>query len=785
MALHYAPGVYVEHPRVQGGLAPVRMDVAGFVGIAEKGPVDKAVALDGWPAFLDIFGNFLPNAYLAYSVRAYFENGGLRCHVVRVAAKEVRTALDLDPMVIQPTDNSSSFVVSAAGIFPGALVVADQTITTAAAGPQPANRNSTTVADTAGFAAHRLVTIRQPGKRPCFAQPVFINSGASEIRWREPLDVLVDITQPFTLFTSHRCSRLVQSVSANQIAWNAALDPAFDQTKAIDFAAGAGASSGTIYDEDALPLISIEAINPGQWGDSLVVSVRHSRGLESRSRPCLEPDKPHWLSVDASAGFTKGSIVEIIQVGAPLVRRRITDIDVKARRLFWDADLALPFDLVAAANGTKPILVRRHVISLAVRLKGKLVEAFGELDLPTLAHPDASPVNEQSKLIRISRLGGSDYAQPDPTLPLQSKGLCVLSGGRDGIAMLTPDAIVGNPSMETRRGVRVFETVDEPATLAVPDIMIDAMPPLMTAPPPKEEPDPCCLCPTLPSLPVSPPPMNEAAPVFSLDDIVAMQSTLVTHCETRGDRIALIDVPRWRDRPDPYDADATLAWRQRFDSSYAALYFPWIELTDPLTLPNGKPREVPPSGHAAGCIARTDSARGTQAAPANLPLQWLSSVARSIDAAAQEGFNPAGINCIRAFLGRGIRIYGARTLSSDPQWRFLNVRRLIIRLKRALNRGMQWAVFEPQNNIFYDAVFAQVEGFLETEWDERRLAGRIADEAFYVRQIVDPAAYDRGEFILEIGVAPVIPAEFVVLRLSRTEDRLEIVEDTEKEGEAA
>lgn len=785
MALHYAPGVYVEHPRPQGGLAPVRMDVAGFVGIAEKGPVDTAVALDGWPAFLDIFGNFLPNAFLAYSVRAFFENGGRRCHVVRVAAEEVRTALDLDPTVVQPSDNASSFVVSAAGLLPGALVVADQTVSTAAAGLQPANRGSTIVADIGGFSAHRLVTIRQPGKKPCFAQPVFIDAGANEIRWREPLDALVDIAQPFTLFTSHRCSRLVQSIAADQIVWNAALDPAFDQTKAIDFAAGAGVSNGTIYDEDAAPLISIQAISPGQWGDSLAVSVRHSRGLQAVSRLCPEPDKSHWLSVEAVAGFAKGSIVEIIQIGAPLVRRRIAQVDVQARRLFWDADLAAPFDLAAAADGTKPIRVRRHVMSLSVRLKGRLAETFSDLDLPTLADPDVSPVNEQSRLIRISRLVGPDYAQPDPTLPLQTNGLCILSGGRDGIAMLTPEGIVGDPSAERRRGIRVFETVDEPATLAAPDIMIEPMAALLTAPPPKEDPDPCCLCPTLPSLPVPPPPMVEATPDFALDDILFMQSTLVAHCETRGDRIALIDVPRWRDRPDAYDVGTTMAWRQRFDSSYAALYFPWIELTDPLTLPNGTPREVPPSGHVAGCIGRTDSVRGTQAAPANIPLQWVASLPHPIDAAKQEGLNPAGINCIRSFLGRGIRIYGARTLSSDPQWRFLNVRRLIIRLKRALNRGMQWAVFEPQSNTFYDAVFAQVEGFLETEWDERRLSGRTADEAFYVRQIADQAAYDRGEFVLEIGVAPVIPAEFVVLRLSRTEDRLEIVEDTAKEGEAA
>src|SRR3954470_18878550 len=106
MALHYAPGVYVETPRPQDGLTGVRMDVPGFIGIAEKGPVDSVVALDGWPAFLDIFGDFQPNAFLAYSVRSFFENGGRRCHVVRVAADEVSTGLDLG--VAQPADGSSS-----------------------------------------------------------------------------------------------------------------------------------------------------------------------------------------------------------------------------------------------------------------------------------------------------------------------------------------------------------------------------------------------------------------------------------------------------------------------------------------------------------------------------------------------------------------------------------------------------------------------------------------------------------------------------------------------------
>ncbi|SIT58615.1 putative Phage tail sheath protein [Mesorhizobium prunaredense] len=784
MVIHYAPGVYVERPRPRDVLVGVRMDIAGFVGIAEKGPVDKAVALDGWPAFLDTFGNFLPNAYLAYAVRAFFENGGRRCHVVRVAADEVRTGLDL--ALAQPADRSSSFVLSAAGIVKGSLVIVDQSVATTTAGAQPADRRSSIVTDTGGFAAGRLVAVTQPGRKIGFAMPVLVDSVAKEIRWREPLDAALNLTLAVTLSTSHRCRRLVQSVAGNELVWRSPLDAAFDPTKAMTFAAGAGTADGTIYDEDGNPLLSLKASSPGQWGDALAVSVRHTRSAETSSRPRPAADLPGLLSVGRIVGFAKDAIVEVLQDGAPIIRRRIELVDIRERRLVWDADLPTPaFDLAAAANGTKPIRVRRHAMALSVRLKGRLAETFSDLDLPTLADPDLSPVNERSKLIRIGRIAGPAYALPDPLLPLLRNGVCSLSGGRDGIAMLKPERIVGDASAQERRGVRVFEAVDEPAALAVPDAMIEPMPAVAFAPLPKEEPDPCSLCPALPPVAeLPPPPVVEATPDFSPDDIFFMQSGLVTHCEARGDRVALLDVPRWRDRPDAYDLDALTAWRQRFDSSYAALYFPWIELTDPLTLPSGKPRAVPPSGHAAGCFAWTDFARGTQAAPANLALQWAAALPRSIDAAEQEGLNPAGINCIRTFSGRGIRIYGARALSSDPQWRFLNVRRLVIRLKRSLYRGLQWAVLEPNNQIFVDAVFAQVEGFLETEWDERRLAGRTADEAFYVRQIVTEGSYDHGEFILEIGVAPVIPAEFVVLRLSRTEDRLGIAEDTAAGGAA-
>jgi hypothetical protein len=202
-------------------------------------------------------------------------------------------------------------------------------------------------------------------------------------------------------------------------------------------------------------------------------------------------------------------------------------------------------------------------------------------------------------------------------------------------------------------------------------------------------------------------------------------------------------------------------------------------LTDPLSGPQSLTRTVPPSGHAAGVFAATDLGPGTQSAPANVALAWTAALPRAVTSGEQEGLSPAGINCIRGFSGRGIRVWGARTLSSLADWQLLNVRRLMIRLKRVLSRSMQWAVFEPNNRDLVATVFALVEGFLETEWNERRLAGTSPEEAFYVRQIQSADIYDNGQFILEIGVAPVLPAEFVVLRLSRNEDRLEIAELTD------
>lgn len=780
MALHFAPGLYVERPLPRPTPVAVRMDVAGFVGIAQRGPIGRAVALDGWPAFVATFGDFIPNGLLAYAVRGFFENGGRRCHVVRAAASAVETATAAAP---QPSDGQSSIVLDAGPIKPGSLVMLWQSATTMAAGPQPADRLSSIVADARGFAPGAVAVLRQPGAPVVYARPRDVDTVTNAIRWQEALSADLDITLPFALEVERRDRRLVAAVAGSTITWTQALDPRFDRTLPIHFAAGAAPASGTICDEDGRPLLSVTASSPGQWGDELSVFVTRTTASETRSKRRNSPDPAVSLTVERIIDLAAGATVEVLQDGVTPVRRLIASIDRKANRLTWDAALPPAFDRVGAANGTKPIRVRRRAFSLSISRRGRLLETFSDLDLPTIAEPDDSLVNLRSAWIRIRRLASlTSYPLPDPLSLLLHQGRCLLRGGRDGIAMLTATDFTGDATSPRRWGLRVFETEDEPAALAVPDAVIEPMPAIDHAPLPEPEPDPCDPCPKPPEpAPSPPPPVVEATPVFGPEDVFAIASAFVEHCEARGDRIAVLDPPLGRDRPDPYDLDALLAWRQRFDSSYAASYFPWLILTDPLSGPRSLTRTVPPSGHAAGAFAATDLGPGTQSAPANISLAWAAALPRAITTGEHEGLNPVGINCIRGFLGRGIRIYGARTLSSLTDWQLLNVRRLIIRLKRILARSMQWAVFEPNNNQLVDTAFAMVEGFLETEWSERRLAGTSPEEAFYVRQLQSQDIYDNGQFILEIGVAPVLPAEFVVLRLSRNEDRLEIAERTEPE----
>jgi phage tail sheath protein FI len=244
--------------------------------------------------------------------------------------------------------------------------------------------------------------------------------------------------------------------------------------------------------------------------------------------------------------------------------------------------------------------------------------------------------------------------------------------------------------------------------------------------------------------------------------VKAVQLAMIAHCERMGDRIAILDplpdlspqeVKRWREHEAGYD------------SKFAALYYPWIKVQD-----NGHTLDIPPSGFMAGVYARNDNERGVHKAPANEVIRGALEACTPITKGEQDTLNPSGINCIRSFTGRGLRVWGARTLSSDPAWRYVNVRRLFNYIEKSIERGTQWVVFEPNDNYLWTAVIRDVSAFLRGAWRDGMLFGFVPEEAFFVKcdeELNPPDVRDRGQLVIEVGLAPVKPAEFVIFRLSQ------------------
>jgi Bacteriophage tail sheath protein len=243
--------------------------------------------------------------------------------------------------------------------------------------------------------------------------------------------------------------------------------------------------------------------------------------------------------------------------------------------------------------------------------------------------------------------------------------------------------------------------------------------------------------------------------------VAGLVSSVISHCEKLKDRFAIIDAAQGSANV------STLNPRSANDTKYAAFYYPWIQVVDPDT---GLLRLIPPGGYMAGIYARSDVERGVHKAPANEIVLGASDLEFQITKGEQDVLNPRGVNVIRAFPGRGIRIWGARTLSSDPLWKYINVRRLFIYLEESIYEGTQWVVFEPNNEKLWGRVVATITEFLTRVWKDGALMGTKPEEAFFVkcdRTTMTQDDIDNGRLICIIGVAPVKPAEFVIFRIAQ------------------
>ena len=396
------------------------------------------------------------------------------------------------------------------------------------------------------------------------------------------------------------------------------------------------------------------------------------------------------------------------------------------------------FKVSAATPGTGPLTVEvadaegegpAERFKLIVKEGDTVAESFDVSAKKGGRNYVVTQVKERSKLIVLEEAApAAQLVRPEnqslalpaaPAAPADS----VPAAGRP----LTPAQYLGDSA--DRTGFGGLEALDEISMVAVPDLMAAYQ-----------------------------------RGAIDLESVKAVQLGLIAHCELMGDRMAVIDPPPGLNARD------IRKWRMEtsnYDSRYAALYYPWIKVFDPSS---GQSRIIPPSGHVAGIWARNDSERGVHKAPANEIVRGAVDLELQITRGEQDLLNPIGINCIRSFPGRGIRVWGARTLASDPAWRYLNVRRYFNYLEESILVGTQWVVFEPNDEALWARIRRNISAFLVNEWRNGALFGSRPEEAYYVKcdaETNTPESVDLGRVVCEIGIAPVKPAEFVVFRLAQ------------------
>jgi phage tail sheath protein FI len=336
-----------------------------------------------------------------------------------------------------------------------------------------------------------------------------------------------------------------------------------------------------------------------------------------------------------------------------------------------------------------------------------------------------------------------------------------LTGGVDGLAGLRPAHFAGdNPPSQRPWGVAALEAIDEISIVAIPDVWT---PPVRATAEPSPRPVDCGREEPAPVHEPLPAPVDPRS-VFDTDTVRELLAEVVARCERRGDRVALLDAPTG----ELVDPPAVLAFRSRLDSGFGALYYPWIRVVDPLS-PTGDVLAVPPSGHVAGGCAHGDRTVGVHKPPAGADVALAVDVVATVDDADHGTLNDVGVNVLRA--DGSVRVLGARTVSNDPAWRFLNVRRLMIHIERTIVRETRFAVFEPNGPRLWARVGQLARAVLEDLWRRGMLDGATRTQAYGVicdATVNPPEDVAAGKLVCTVSVRPPPPAEVVVIRVVRT-----------------
>jgi len=493
------------------------------------------------------------------------------------------------------------------------------------------------------------------------------------------------------------------------------------------FGEPAACAARTFLDRREAPSLQVAALSEGAWGNDIAVTFRR-RATRAQT----------FLTLDAAAGeasvvlrsthgLRPGTLVRLHRDGFEAFR---IVAGVNGKTVSWRADQPLESDLPSTA----PSYVETVEFELEVRSPFHR-EAFTDLSL----HP-ASPgfiervVADRSRLIRVTVLSpepAEGRVPSDQDLPADATE-AALEGGLDGLWNVTPDDLIGmtgGPGEQT--GLAALEVVDDVDLLAVPDALWLFRQNAGT----------------------------EGRPFATLKDVEVVHDAMLAQCERLNDRFALLDTPF------PEDAGRTREYRLMFDSRHGALYFPWVVMDR-----KGERMKVPPAGHMAGIIARCDGTVGIHKAPANEVVVDADDLTVMLVDEDVGQLNGEGINCLVSQGVRGLRVWGARTVSSDAAYKYVNVRRQLNAIHKALSSGLQWVVFEPNQPSLWKTVQRNVTQFLMDLWRKGWFRGEAPEEGFFVKcdeETNPPEERDAGRMVVEVGVAPVRPAEFLVVQVAQ------------------
>lgn len=462
-------------------------------------------------------------------------------------------------------------------------------------------------------------------------------------------------------------------------------------------------------------IIQFEAKNPGIWGNDLKVIITPTSKAKTQILAEEEGTVCKKYKVKNGDGFNVGDII-VFTDGI----EKIYNVISKSQDNYIEFETEFGIDVVDKNIVPKKVISTCE-FNIEVRYSD-IVEIYENASFNVQASNFINKKTDKSELVNIKYVGQypEEIIAPFDMLNVDvTKSVCQIdfvNGSNGSVDKIAADDFIGTDNGPGKRtGIQAFIDNDVVSIMAVPGVT-----------------DP------------------------------NVQLMLVAHCENLGSRFAVLDIPK-----DLKKVTDVSIHRDMFDSNYASMYHPWLQVFDPLDKKN---IFIPPSGSIIGIYARSDNARGVHKAPANEVIRGCTGLDCQYNKGEQDILNPKGVNLIRSFPGQGIRVWGARTCTSNAQWKYINVRRLFIYIEESIKVNTNWVVFEPNDELLWIRVSRTIESFLTTLWRNGALAGTTTDEAFFVnvgRNTMSQDDIDNGRLICVIGVAPVKPAEFVIFRITQ------------------